>query len=71
MKYYIILKVEVEAAPADYGAAAKKGFSTIANLLNSGNAVRIGIVPIDDSPEAKMAVAVMATCFNAESKANF
>ena len=67
MKYRILLALEVEADPADFGGAARKGFNAIARQFNSGKPVEIHLLPADDSPEALMAERVLASCFTATS----
>ena len=71
MKYHILLQVEVNAAPADLGGAARKGFQAIADKFNSGQPVSIHLLPQDGSPEAVLADQILASCFQAHSKPKF
>lgn len=68
MKYHILLALEVDADPADFGGAARKGFNALARKVNSGTPIELHLLPVDGSPEALMAEKVLASCFTASSK---
>ena len=67
MKYHILLQVEIEAAPADLGGAARKGFNAIAKKFNSGQPITIHLLPQDGSPEALLQDKILDACFQAHS----
>lgn len=69
MKYLILLPLTVEADPADFGDAGRKGFDALADLFNSGQPVTIHLLPLDDSPEARMGQKVLNCCFTASTAA--
>lgn len=67
MKYRILLALTVEADPADFGGAARKGFNALATKFNSARPIEIHLMPQDGSPEAVLAERVLAACFTASA----
>jgi len=71
MKYRILLALEVEADPADVGAAAQQGFKALAQLFNSRRPVTLHLLPQDGSHEALLTEQILDVCFQAHSKPKF
>jgi hypothetical protein len=67
MRYRILIALTVEAAPADLGSAADKGFQAVADLYNEGKPITIHLLPQDGSAEAQIAEKVLNACFTATS----
>jgi hypothetical protein len=71
MKYHILLALEVESDPADFGGAARQGFNLLAEKFNSGKPITLHLLPQDGSPEAVLQKKILAACFKADSKPKF
>lgn len=71
MKYLILLPVVVEADPADFGGAARKGFEAIADYFNEPSEMTVHLVPLDDGEEAKAACKVLNCTFKATTTPQF